>query len=89
MLKHDQATIEHDMNDAKIAGHEASKDTVKTLQARLDRLQSRLDRLTLTKEHTSRNLVVVFNVGAIGSMIMLFSGLAIAWGRRPKPDIAR
>ena len=75
------AAIEHDVNDAEITGNEASKDTVKALQ-------TRLDRLALTKEQRSCNVAVVLSVGGIGSMIMLFSVLAIAWERRLKRDIA-
>jgi hypothetical protein len=74
-------TLEHDMNDAKIAGNEASKDTVKASRARLDRLG-------LTREQRSCNVAAVVSAGGIGSMIMLFSVLAITWERRRKRDIA-
>jgi hypothetical protein len=78
---HEYATLERDVNGAEVSGDEATKDIVKALQARLHQLEN-------TREQNSLNVAVVVSVGGIGSMIMLFSGLAIAWERRRKRDIA-
>ena len=75
------ATLEHDIHDAKTAGNEAPKDTVKALQGRLDRLEH-------TREQNSLNVAAVLSVGGIGQMMMLFSVFAMVWKRRLKREIA-
>ena len=64
-------TLERDVNETKLAGYEVSEDTVKELQARLNRR-------ALTKEQSSHNVVAMASISGLGSVIMLFSVLAIA-----------
>jgi hypothetical protein len=76
---HEIALLQQDIGDVEGAKKELSRETVAALN-------SRLEQINRTKDHGELVETAMSGIGAMGSALMLFSALAIAWNSKRRRD---